>query len=42
MLNQEETRAQWLERKLAEAPPITPERLEALVTLLPPPKKATR
>lgn len=31
-----ETRAQWLERKLAEAPPISAERLEALRALLPP------
>lgn len=31
-----ETRAQWLERKLADAPPLSTERLEVLRALLPP------
>lgn len=31
-----ETRAEWLERKLADAPPLSAERLEALRALLPP------
>lgn len=37
-----ETRAQWLERMLAKAPPINAERLSALSTLLPPAKRDKR